>query len=381
VSEKKITHNPTLTIAMIIILIVSNFFVVAPSPLLSKTSSNNIQLSSPSSIHQISIPQKTNYKVLSFQPMNVTLGTIELGYGPSSLYPIDEQIPIYTTNDQMWIESTYNFSIAVQLYGSQGQLSAAAALNPKTISQLFQFNSTFPTSDLSLMIELAPPITIPIQFVSHSGNGISSLAASYEISNANLSASFSTPDLSHYFSMQACFSNSSSSDVAEITLPAPFGEGYIGLIGDPNTTSAELIFQNARPLNSFEFYFELYANYTFRLPRTPNQTSEYVSSELGVATSSSSTIVQTSGHNSNFNMLFSNLAGFRSGRYVLKTFFENSNGIQEVDTAVLVTSPFASSWFWLGGRSSEILYNDKSLELDYPMAEISLLDVSVAAGD
>jgi hypothetical protein len=343
-----------LSIAIIVILITSCLFTM---PLLVKMySSNNVQSSSPF-VHEISVPDRTNYKVLSFQPLNSTIspsGSIELGYGPNSIYPVNEQIPIYTTNDQMWVESTYNYPIVVQLFGSEGQEFADTSLNPKTITQLFEFNSTFPTSNLSLVYNntqqccFNPPITIPVQFVSYSNNGISSLAASYELSNATLSATFTSPDLSHYFSMQACFSNSSSSEEVEIPLPTSYGEGFIGLIGDPNTTSAELVFQNTRPLNPFSFSFQLFANYTLSLPTIPNQTSEYISSELEVASSSSSTIIQTSGQNLNFNMLFSNLAGLRSGRYVLKAFFQNSAGIQEVDTQVLMTSPYASSWFWLG---------------------------------
>lgn len=338
-SKKKKTHDVIFSLVLIVLLVCSSAFLIMPRMTSNDTPSFNQGVIT------------TNYKVLSLQQTNSSL--IELGYGPSSLYPVDEQIPIYTTNDQLWIESNYNFSIYAELLSPQGQLLASVLLNPKTIAQMYVFNSTFPTSNLTLVVPYTQccyyqPFSIPVQFVNPSSNEITSLGASYELSNGTLFASFSSPDLYRHFAMQACVSNASSSSEAEIPLPSSFGSGFIGVIGDPNTTSASLVLENTRPSGTFAFSFELFANYTFVLSTFPNQTSEYLSSELEVASSPSSTVITTYGPYSNVNMTFSSLASFRSGRYVLKAFFQNANGIQEVDTRVLITSPYANSWFWLG---------------------------------
>lgn len=353
-----------LSIIVIVLLISSSAFLAAPKMSLKDNNVNNNnnhhQLLGSSSSLLLASPKERvtsspvyREKSSSLQSALTNSSLIELGYGPSSLSPISERVPIYTRNDQMWIESRYNNTINAELNAPSGTL-ASLNVEPKTIVQLYAFNSNFLTSNLDLIITVyilngSEQSSIPVQFVNPSNN-INDLTVSYGINNGTLFASFSSSSLSQNFDTQVCLSNVTTSNEVEVPLPSLIGSGFVGIIGNPNATSATILVQTATPTSPFAFSFELYTNYTYALPAVAGSTPEYVNSEEEVASSPSSILIGSSvvstGNNASFTL--STLASFRIGRYLVKAFFENSNGIQEVDTTVLITSPYANSWFWLG---------------------------------
>jgi hypothetical protein len=75
----------------------------------------------------------------------------------------------------------------------------------------------------------------------------------------------------------------------------------------------------------------------------------YTNSELEVATSSTIFVDQSTPPTSNTTL--NELMPLRTGRYALVASFDSTGGTQTVETPVLIESPFASSWFWLGSCS------------------------------
>ena len=308
-----------------------------------------------------SIGATRNNRILSFQSAGLTnQSSVELGYGPSSLAPVTKQIPIYTVNDQLWIES---------LAGSQGLQAtltssilgtlASASVSPGTINLMYTFGPQLASQTLTLLVTVycsnssGCPLQYqyPIQFVNTSNSTIGSLSTHYALNNGTLSISFASPDLSNTYNIQQCPSNSSSSVEVDVPLPNSFGNGYIGITGDPNTTSATVQLHDVSATTSFAFSFELLANYTSMLSTQDNTggVRGYTNSELEVASSSSVVVDQSTLSTSNTTL--NELMPLRIGRYALVASFDSASGTQTVETPVLIKSPFASSWFWLGSCS------------------------------
>lgn len=270
---------------------------------------------------------------------------LDLGYGPGSLSPISQQIPVYTVNDQLWIESNYDYNIGAKLFDAQGDLLASSTIGAGTATQMYSFGSSLSTSNLTLDISNeSEPYSVPLEFVNPADSPINSLVANYSISQATLHASFSSSDLSNKFDIEQCLTNGSSANQAEISLPSALGSGFLGIAGDLNTSTVEIFTENASPLFSFDFSLGLYANYTYELPGTSGL--GFTNSELEVASSNS--VILGTGVGSAVNLTLSYLAPLRIGRYTLRAYFENVNVSLEVATPLLIESRSASSWFWLG---------------------------------
>ena len=295
-------------------------------------------------------------KLLSSSQFNLTeLSPLELGYGPSSLTSINYEIPIYTVNDQLWIGSNYNFTIQAQLLGAQGQTLASQSIGSGTILRLYGFPSSFSSSNLTLEVSTTSSCvrncfssSVPIQFVNASSTYISSIVSRYSINAAALSSSYSIqPSNANLMpNIEECMTNASSANEAVVGIPSSFGSGALGIVGDPNTTSFELLFGNASPSKTFLFSFELLANYTYALSQS-NGTG-YRTSEVEVASFPSIVMSPTNSSIGIQSLPLSQLAPFRSGRYLLAATFQNAGGVSIVDTPLLIESGNASSWFWLG---------------------------------
>ncbi|MDH2900298.1 MAG: carboxypeptidase-like regulatory domain-containing protein [archaeon] len=271
--------------------------------------------------------------------------SLELGYGPGSLTPISQQLPVYTVNDQLWIESNYNTAIQTQLTASKGNILVNRTIEPSTAAELYLFTSSLATSNLTLGVSGIQSFSVPLQFVNPSNSTIGPLSARYSLNKGDLLGSLTSPNLSSLFDIQQCLTNVSSSGEAEVSLPSTFGTGFIGIDGSPSAPTAEISLQYANALNAFSFSYELLANFTYMLPGGSGGTG-YTNSEVEVARSNS--VLVLPGAHSSINLTLSDLASLRNGRYILRAFFENGQASQEVQTSLVLKSISASSWFWLG---------------------------------
>jgi hypothetical protein len=280
---------------------------------------------------------------------------LELGYGPDSLSSISYEIPIYTINDQMWIGSNYNLTIQAQLLGSQGQTLASQEIGAGTILRLYSFTSSFLSPNLTLDISSSSScsqncfsFSTTIEFVNTSSTYISGLDSQYSINAATLSSSYSIqPSNGNLMpNLEECLTNSSSASQAEIQIPSSLGTGSLGIIGDPSSASAQLLFGNASVSNTFLFSFALYTNYTYALAQSSG--IGYRTSEVQVAAFPSIVIGPSNGSSAPQRFPLTELAAFRSGRYLIRAIFQNGGGVTVLDTPVVLGSGTGSSWFWLG---------------------------------
>lgn len=282
-----------------------------------------------------------NYLLSSY----LQTSSLELGYGPGSLTPISQQLPVYTVNDQLWIESNYNTAIQAQLTDSKGNTLVNRTIEPSTATEFYLFASSLASSNLTLGVSGAQLFSVPLQFVNPSNDTIGTLSAKYSLNKGALLGSLTSPNLSSLFDIQQCLTNVSSSNEAQVPLPSTFGNGFIGIDGSPSAPTAEISLQNANATNAFGFSYELLANFTYMLP-SGSGGSGYTNSEFEVATSN--TVLVLPGAHSSINLTLSDLASPRNGRYILRAFFENGQASQVVQTSLVLKSISSSSWFWLG---------------------------------
>lgn len=276
---------------------------------------------------------------LSLQTTNVS--NIELGYGPSLVYPTTSGIPIYTLNDQLWIQSNYQITISVSLQEGGVDL-ASASVSPNSNLRLYTFSDVnLPSSNLTLVVSsyIFNYYTIPLQYVNPSSEKIGSLVSDYSLTNSTLSTSFLF-NSTNKFNIEECLTASSYANITQVAIPKQMGSGYLGVAIDPNGT-VRLLTRSAS-VAPFTFSFELLSNYGFLL----NGTQGVVSSELQVASSSSEFI---SSPGPEYNLTLSSMAGERIGRYTLRAFFENATGTLISETPLLSNG---NSWFWLGACQS-----------------------------
>jgi hypothetical protein len=284
------------------------------------------------------------------QPTSLNQSTIEIGYSPNSLAPITQQIPIFTANDELWVKSNYNNGIptVVTLTNqTSGYTVASNNVPPQTISEIYSFPINLATQNFTLLVTTPSNNSqYTIEFINPVNSSINSLTGSYSLNNATLSISLVSPNLADKFDIQQCLTRTLSAATAQIPLPSSLGTGFIGVIGDPNTTSAMVETNGSNPASPFSFSFELLANYTSVLSGASGGIG-YTSSEVEAA-SSNSLLIQSSGPSS-ANATLMDFAPLRTGRYTLQaTFQSETGGIQQVDTPLLIESPLASSWYWLG---------------------------------
>jgi hypothetical protein len=289
-------------------------------------------------------PSKNPVLASAFLQTNSS-GLLELGYGPGSLTPISEAIPVYTVNDELWLESNYNSPIGIELKEPTGQVLANnPSISRGTVEDYFNFNSTIPSSNLTLLISGSQPTNSTIQFVNLSNDTIGSVSPNYSLSKDALFGSIGSLNLGDKFDIQECLTNASSSSKAQVPVPTVFGTGSLAIDENPGASTAQIFTQKALIGGPFTFSYELYANYTYALPSGHG----YMNSEVEVARSNS---VLVQGQGQTLNVTVSNLASLRDGRYLLRAFFENGNAGQISDTTLLLTSPTSTSWFWLGSCS------------------------------
>jgi hypothetical protein len=321
---------------LIIFTFAISLLLVFPSPFLSPLTSQH----NGSSLVRHLAGSKNS---LSYSYLQSNLSSLlELGYGPGSLSPISQEIPVYTVNDQLWIESNYNAAIGAELKDATGGILAPNVnINPGTVENFYHFASILSTSNLTLLISGSQSFNVTIQFVNPSNNTIGTVTPKYSLRNGTVLGTLSSLNLADKFDIEECLTNASSSSEAQVSLPGAFGSGFIGIEQNPNASTAELFTQKAVPSSPFTFSYELLANFTYVLPSG----SGYANSEAEVSRSNSVLINRTG---STMTVSVSDLASLRSGRYVLRAFFENGVTSQISETTLLLKSPSAPSWFWLG---------------------------------
>ena len=272
--------------------------------------------------------------------------SLEVGYGPNSLFPISFGVPVFSYTDQMWIMSSYNVSLNVQLryatYSGTYVYLPYQVIQSNTISLLYTFSGVAEKNWTLLVSGQSIAFSIPITYVSPGSIPAPNGRSMAYFSSNQLAVNFSYSDPNSYNS-QACFLGGNSGNLSSATLPVPsnLGTGRVSVTPDINIDSAELA-----SLGTFKpviFWFELLYTYSYAQPNSTGLVSTQIE------TSKSTPILISNSPPTNSELVaVQNNAVLRPGRYTLRAFFDASGNISVSQTSVLMLgSNF--TWVWLGG--------------------------------
>ena len=131
---------------------------------------------------------------------------LSLGFGPSSLSPVSNGIPVYTVGDTIWAESAYNFSIPLSVTSETpnpclvclglpaapppAMVKAAKVLEKGVITPVYTFLSTDADGAWNVTIGGSPGANvIPVHFVNPASHQVSLGPLLYSLQGANMSIS------------------------------------------------------------------------------------------------------------------------------------------------------------------------------------------------
>ena len=312
-----------------------------------------------------SSPRNGTIKSIQNQPsFPPVFSTIELGYGPTTLSPITNGIPIFGYNDQMWILSTYNSTLMTYLYytspNSSGQV-AQEALQPGRVSLLYSFGAIEERNwTLQIIGGLdSGNISIPISYVVASDHTIHLMTNVVRFQNGSLVSSFLFGPPSMY-DVQGCLTPTIPGQVARVSVPPVVGSGVININANLSNQYAMLSVLGSIS-SSVVFWFELDYMYSYSFPGS----SGVVSSELEVVRSSATTI---SGQTGNVSVSLNSQVSYRPGRYTLIAFFDNGQTLSISQTSILMVGQ-ESAWVWLGLCASPSLTTATNMSFDISLSK------------
>jgi hypothetical protein len=126
--------------------------------------------------------------------------SLELGYGPGSLAPVSQYVPVYTVNDQLWIQSNYNTPIGVELEDSAGgNLTNQVTISPGTIESYYHFGPALSTTNLTLLVSGSQSFNVSIQFVNPANDTVGTGVSKFSVRNDALFGSIASLNLADKF--------------------------------------------------------------------------------------------------------------------------------------------------------------------------------------
>lgn len=263
---------------------------------------------------------------------------IYLGFGPYSLAPAQQGAPVFTTNDSIWVYSTFNQTLLTTLV-NPANASITTRLFSSEILSLYTFSEDSPPGNWTLYFTLpnSTYYTVPISLVTLPQTRSPVSLSDYSIQNGEIDLGFSVSPLNSYDLDGCLVSNDSNSNIS-LSEPASIGSGGLTLTLNTANESAT-VSATGTLLSPFSFWFELDYPYSY----STSIKNESISSEVSVARSEAVFFNASSSENVSLPIL-SNL---RTGRYVIRGYFDSSSGFYSAETSALMTN--GENWFWLSG--------------------------------
>jgi hypothetical protein len=265
---------------------------------------------------------------------------IGLGFGPTSLRPIGDGVPIYTVGDQMWVTSYSQSSLMLNLTDPSGVLVAQQFVGPNSSSLFYSFSSSDPegvwTLDTALAFVPQNVQVTPILLAKPSPSA-TTMTGYKLLGNGQLSMNFTIASATAY-DIGACLVGSGLPDAASVPIPSKQGVGQLGLGRSGREVSVSL---EGQVTNPFTFWLELHQDYSYLLQGTSTVVSR------DVLAAESNAVAVPIGRSNLTKAVFQNDLRMRTGRYTLRAFFEGSGGLSAYETSVLLTN--SNSWIWLEG--------------------------------
>jgi hypothetical protein len=277
-----------------------------------------------------------------------------LGFGPSSLAPISDGIPIYTVGDTIWAASGFNSPIALSVTSAKAGSAVPSkvvpieSLGPLGIAPLHTFTPTDADGIWNVTIGgQQGTIVVPVRFVNPAAHLVSLGPLQYSLDGGNLSIS-AQANLGDSYDQEVCAGGDVAGAGVSLSLPAGMRDaGKVTLIpGSPFT-----IVTSGLVNESTSFWFELYHPYGLDVGSANSvvvddlMTAE--SRPVALASNATSTTTLT------LNM------PLRGGRYDLRAYFQNSTSLEVIQSRVLITNDFP--WVSLSASCQPLAIQSQSI--------------------
>ena len=261
---------------------------------------------------------------------------IDIGLNPGSLAPLQQGAPIFTVNDSLWIYSSLDAPVQINLE-NPANASITASLNSPSAVSLHTFSDRDSPGvwTLHFILENLTTYAVPITFVGESQISDPVSLNEYSIQNGEINLGFSVA-AQNYYDLEACLTANASSDPISLSDPATIGTGGMSIALN-GTNGMALVTATGKISSPFSFWFDLeypYA-YTTDLANATITRSEVVAQ--------SSPVLFNASAPQNVTLPLS--GNLRSGRYVIRGYFDSSSGFTTADTRALHLE--GSNWFWL----------------------------------
>ncbi len=262
---------------------------------------------------------------------------ISLGFGPSSLSPVSDGVPVYTVGDTLWAESGYNYTVALSITSASASSSsppravAARLLGPQVITRLYTFTSGDTDGVWNMTIAgVKAAIVIPLHFVNPAAHPVSLGPLLYSLDGGNISIS-TQAKLGDSYDQEVCAAGNATSTGVTLSLPTNMHEkGKLTLTpGDQLRVAA-----SGQVNESFSFWLQLFHPYSLEAAAA----NSLVINDLMAAQSQPVTFASTGDANTTLVLN----TPLREGRYDLRAFFQNSTSLEVVQSRLLVVN--GSSW-------------------------------------
>ncbi|MDA4112536.1 MAG: carboxypeptidase-like regulatory domain-containing protein [Thaumarchaeota archaeon] len=281
---------------------------------------------------------------------------LSMGFSPSTLSPVGQGVPVYTTGDQLWLMSPISMAVNVATPG--GTVVAGVNLSPMDPVLVYSFSSSDAAGSWSVTVlgssETLPENTISFAFT-QDDLAPASLTGYALSGSGQLQMNFSVPAVAQY-DIQACAVGVVPPETASIPIPGSVGTGAL-LLGR-NGSQLE-ISTGGQILAPFEFWVELHQNYSYSL----GGPSTVASRDVRVA--ATGTITMASGETA-ANATFVDYAQVRDGRFTLRAFFDTPTGISVAEARVL--APDNDTWISLPGCSATARVGSTTFSLSASLA-------------
>ncbi|MDE1853650.1 MAG: carboxypeptidase regulatory-like domain-containing protein [Thaumarchaeota archaeon] len=273
--------------------------------------------------------------------------TLDMGYGPSTLFPVSGGTPVYSAGDQLWVRSHYGSAVQVAATPLRpNATSYKRTAEPDVPMKMLSFNDsdqglwTLQTANQS-----APSLVFLVSFAGATPANLTLVAD--RLKGESLSMNFTTSNSVSLYDANACLLGGSDSSRVVVPVPKEIGVGNVVLSrqGDIiGVTGAGLGNEN------FTLSVEIYRSYSFL---SPNSTTTLLSRNARVATTST---VLVSGREFVPPLTIQSDAPLKTGEDQLRVYFQGAGGLALSTTQVLF--PDQNTWVWLGDCQTKPVYSN-----------------------
>jgi hypothetical protein len=286
---------------------------------------------------------------------------LSLGFGPSSLSPVSNGVPIYAVWDTMWAASGFNQTVTLSVTSPSAGPAAPStvikdSLSPRAIAPLHTFTPSDTDGVWNITVgSQQGTFVIPVHFlntVQHRRVLLGPLQYSLDAGNITISAQASLGDS---YDQEVCAVGNGTGGAIGLSLPRDMGDvGRVSLVpGNPFTVTV-----SGRVSGPSSFWFELYHPYGLEVASANSVVSD------NLMTAESQPVALASNATLNTTLTW-NMAP-REGRYELRAYFQNSTSLEVVQSRVLVI--FDSYWVSLSESCKPLSIQSQSISYSTSLA-------------